>query len=236
MRLEYDVFVFSDCAPSDKNQRQRFRQAVQEDARTCGVVCTLYKATVRTRVFRSGGKWGFLFFQDNNEVLTRIANAGYLISGFMGIRDGCTEGGNYECVNEFPFFGKVLSLANSPFSYYTNHSALLTDFVESSVRRHTFFLKRQELEDTSGAWEFNLDSVLVIPPWRERHSGCYQALQPEDFAVFFPARDGFPGYFSESKGRLKEQVALWEFLPFRTENGEGVIARYRVARGRANQP
>ncbi len=232
MRLEYDIFVFSDYAPSDENLRQLFWLTVQEDARMHGVVFTLYKATVRTRVFRSNGKWGFLFFQDNNEALSRIANADYLISAFVGIRDGCAEGGNYECVNEFPFLEKVLSLANSPFSYYTNHSSLLTDSAESLLRNHTFFLKRQKLEAATEAWEFKLDSVLVI--YRERSIfDFYLAPKSEDFAVFFPGY-GFYSYYSEYRAHPNKQVVLWKFLPFRIKHGEGVIARYSVARGRAN--
>lgn len=50
------------------------------------VPLTLYKATPSVRVARSGGKWVFLFFLDNNAVLERIAGAGWADRPVCGLQ------------------------------------------------------------------------------------------------------------------------------------------------------
>jgi len=39
-----------------------------------------------------------------------IRKSGLKISTFLSKNDGCSEGGNGECVNQMPFFGKVIDL------------------------------------------------------------------------------------------------------------------------------
>ena len=67
-------------------------------------------------------QWGILFFEDNNIVLDRIRRYGGQINYFIGIKDGCGEGGNYQCVNEPPFLNKVLDcMADVGMTYITDH-------------------------------------------------------------------------------------------------------------------
>jgi hypothetical protein len=120
---DYDVFVLADYYPRNQDNRSRFWQGFRRSIRNR---VSLIASTVRTRVFQVGNKIGFLFFQDNNEVLERIKNSGNRISCFVGICDGCSEGGNYECVNNFEFLDKVISLINpSGMIYLTDHSEFL---------------------------------------------------------------------------------------------------------------
>jgi hypothetical protein len=118
-----DVIVMADYSPRTEDSRQQFWQ---EFSRNMGGEVSLTFSTVRTRVFRIRGKLGFLFFQDNNEVLERIRNSGNKISFFIGVCDGCREGGNYECVNDLKFLDKVMSLIHPDgMTYVTDHSEYL---------------------------------------------------------------------------------------------------------------
>jgi hypothetical protein len=120
--LDYDVFVLSDYGPSDRDSRHAWWQEFHRH--TPGL--SLVAATVRTRVFRARRKWGFLFFQDNNEVRERIGASGNKIACFLAVNDGCAEGGNYECVNDPAFLKKTLSLsAPGGMLYLTDHSEAL---------------------------------------------------------------------------------------------------------------
>lgn len=82
---------------------------------------SLYASMIRARVFEKDGKWFVLFFQDNNEALKQITLAGLKLSYFIGKNDGCREGGNYECVNEWHFLRKVLRIADDRMVYITDH-------------------------------------------------------------------------------------------------------------------
>jgi hypothetical protein len=128
---DYDVFVFVDNVTKwEENKdlhsecRRKFWKKFKSNLPPNIV---LVGSTNLARVFRLGDKWGFLFFQDNNEALNRIMKSFNRISAFIGICDGCAEGGNYECVNDANFFKKVLFLMNPKgMTYLTDHTNLLT--------------------------------------------------------------------------------------------------------------
>ena len=130
---DYDVFVFVDNVTNwEQNKdlhsecRKKFWQKFKSNLPPNIV---LVGSTNLARVFRLDDKWGFLFFQDNNEALLRIMKSFNKISAFIGICDGCAEGGNYECVNDANFFKKVLFLMNPKgMTYLTDHSGLLNNF------------------------------------------------------------------------------------------------------------
>lgn len=120
--MPYDVFIFADYYPPNADERRAFFK----ELRNSEPRVTLYRSTVRTRIFRVGDKWGFLFFQDNKEVFKRISNAGLKISCFVGVNDGCGEGGNYECVNDLNWLEKVFaSFPKGRGKYITDHSRYL---------------------------------------------------------------------------------------------------------------
>jgi hypothetical protein len=122
LREDVDVVALSDYSPTlmpprRANGRRQFWERVRAQLGRVDVVAE----TVRTRVFRWRGKWGFLFFQDNNEVVRRLRAAGVRLHTFVGKTDGCCEGGNYECVNDAPFMRKVLDLVPDEVVYGTDH-------------------------------------------------------------------------------------------------------------------
>lgn len=58
---------------------------------------------------------------DNNRTLKLLRNFGVKIQCFIGIQDGCCEGGNYECVNTPQFFGRLSPILENKVMYITNH-------------------------------------------------------------------------------------------------------------------
>ena len=121
--MPYDIFILADYYPNNTDERKAFFKKLKKSEPKI----RLYKSTVRTRVFRVGSKWGFLFFQDNNEVFRRITDAGFKISCFVGVNDGCREGGNYECVNDIIWLKKVLKQFQNNGLYITDHSPVVYD-------------------------------------------------------------------------------------------------------------
>jgi hypothetical protein len=200
-RLDADVFVFSDYRPKCVTGRRAFWQGFKDGFSRDGCPVELVLATVRTRVFCFGTKLGFLFFQDNNEALARIAYAGWKINSFVGVCDGCQEGGNYECVHNDPFLSKLLGTAAEGMDYFTDHS----DFLQIQV---DYF--QAEAVHPSG-WQFRLRSLLFRPEDTNRES--LQILR-------FPERTRIP---LEEAGS-----SLGSLLPFRQSYRAGKLAHYEV--------
>ncbi len=123
-QLRSDVLVCADYLPRTQAQRRDFWSRIVGEFSENGVPLVLFKATKSVRVAWSGKKWLFLFFQDNNAVLERITKTGWRIAQFVGLNDGCREGGNYECVHEEPFLSKILPLMEDGGDYFADHSGL----------------------------------------------------------------------------------------------------------------
>ncbi len=64
---------------------------------------------------------------DNNELLGLLFARGISISAVVIIRDGCIEGGNYECVLEDGFFGRLMPVASKSFKYFCDHEPATVD-------------------------------------------------------------------------------------------------------------
>jgi len=234
MQLDADMFIFSDYAPRSPEARKRFWHEVAADFRENAQPLALVASTVGTRVFQSGAKWGFLFFQDNNDALTRIVESDWSVDVFVGIRDGCAEGGNYECVHGAPFLTKMLAAAAGPLTYYADHSYLLTDPDESYRRRHTYFRPRVLYESR---WEFALRCVLVVPDrvergrhaWGTFSGAATDGIRREDLEVFFPSRgQGAPSLSIRGRDAGASDSELMKLSEFRTRHHEGVLAQYDV--------
>lgn len=58
---------------------------------------------------------------DNNRALRILKGAGVKIKCFVGINDGCSEGGNHECVNNSSFFGRLSPILDDEIYYITDH-------------------------------------------------------------------------------------------------------------------
>ena len=80
-------------------------------------------------VFEQGDKRGYFFLKDNNEVLQLLEACNIKLSLFVGVRDGCEEGGNYQCTNAIPFLEQVIALAcDDGMDVYVDHSRFLEEY------------------------------------------------------------------------------------------------------------
>src|SRR6266850_2256527 len=83
-----------------------------------------YDAVVlNSKGIRRPGKYGKVYCLnlDNNEALGLFAAKGIRLSAIVIIRDGCAEGGNYECVTSESFFGRLMPVMVNEFDYFTDH-------------------------------------------------------------------------------------------------------------------
>lgn len=58
---------------------------------------------------------------ENNRALRILIDAGVKIMCFVGINDGCSEGGNHECVNSSSFYGRLSPILEDEMYYITDH-------------------------------------------------------------------------------------------------------------------
>lgn len=86
----------------------------------------LFASSDNYRIEQREDRYFCFFFEDNNEVFEKIRHAGLPITTFIGINDGCREGGNYECVNSQPWLHKVFKrFPTSGGRYITDHSPII---------------------------------------------------------------------------------------------------------------
>ncbi|MCE9614864.1 MAG: hypothetical protein K8T26_11345 [Lentisphaerae bacterium] len=149
-----DAFVLADFAPTTETEGDEFWKRLSR--RLPGV--SLIESTPGTRAFRFKDKLGVLLFLDNNEVLDHVRRYASTISHFIGVCDGCLEGGNYECVNDLPFLGRVLScMPSRGMVYMTDHSKYLfpssTPWDDDPPKpRDEYILGRYLISRTDAAW------------------------------------------------------------------------------------
>ena len=63
---------------------------------------------------------------DNNALLGMFCARNIRISALVIIRDGCEEGGNYECITRAGFFSRVMPVVAEPFVYSYDHKKCST--------------------------------------------------------------------------------------------------------------
>lgn len=224
LSLNSDVFVFSDYYARTPEGRRKFWGRIVREFASHGVPLTLYKATKSVRVAESRGKWLFLFFLDNNKTLERIAETGWQISQFVGLNDGCREGGNYECVHDEPFLGKLLPRMQDGADYFTDHSDVLTTpNSPRSTRSHALY-KSHFLHESGRL--LLLTRILIIRGQTRTAAEGNSRPEPE---VFKPTVRGDaprpPAWPSIEENAALE---LSKLIPFRTLQHTGIIAHYDV--------
>jgi len=208
--LDCDLFIMS-----EKERRNCRWQDFQACFERHGHAVTLLADTDQYLHFRAGGRPFWVFREDNRQTLGRIADARLKIHHFVGIRDGCMEGGNHECVNERPFLTQLLPLAADGMQYTTDHMPPLQ---LSWERRRKF---------RSGCWR---DFCLAEPSRSSPHSLTNDCFIPDDM------RFDLQGVLVKDGDRLYElragmhPTALDAMRPFRASNGIGILAEYRLHR------
>lgn len=225
MRLDCDLFVMA-----DKSRRAVSWPRIEADFNKRKLPIELVEQTDGYLCFRSKGKTAWIFFEDNNVTLDRLRRASLTIHHFVGICDGCCEGGNHECVHKRPFLSRVLPLADHGMAYTTDHSRPLER--ERSYHwgmRATMYPRFQNYvawrhfpeppdyrrgigpdlyEDVRHSTYFELQGVLVAPNHHTRDK-----FQATDLVVL-------------DKGSFATQ--LDKLIPLRTQYARGVLAEYRV--------
>jgi hypothetical protein len=129
--LPYDIFVLSDR--STFRQKCMDRQSAMERwgqlTANTGLQGHIAGAHYLDPAFvaqTDSGKWIFFFPCDNNEVLDMLGSAGVKLSCLLGIKDGCVDGGNHECVNGWHFLAAAFSIMHPMgMDYYLDHSWML---------------------------------------------------------------------------------------------------------------
>jgi len=224
LQLKSDVFVFSDYYPRSLAGRRLFWSGIGEEFASRGIPLSLLYATKTARVARSADKWVFLLFEDNNHALERIAKTGWKIAQFFSVNDGCMEGGNYECVNEDPFMGKLLALMEDGGDYFTTHSSLLEKtFPWYAPRTHPSF--KTHFLHGSGT-HFFLTRLLIKRDPRDPLFNPESPTAPEIFEP--PILDNVQrpeNWRQIGSGAAVELAAL---RPFRTGGDHGMIAHYHL--------
>ena len=222
MDLDCDLFIFSDTFP-----RRAPWKTIERDFRRHKRPVLLVEESDSHIWFTSGEKAAVLIREDNNRVLERIRQELGEVHHFVGICDGCCEGGNYECVHDRPFLSRLLQLAAKGMKYTTDHSSALErrpygwgggvpnhpkfrehlmwgHFPEHPNRRSG----KDEHELVSQDLVFSLTGVLVAPRRVNR-----EALRAQELEIIrFDSRP----------------TELRKLVPFRTIGHRGILAEYRV--------
>lgn len=225
MSLAADIFVFAEKSGANSQARRKSTwEKIVADFEARGVPLELVKATAGSLLFKTGDKWGFFFFAENNAVLARIAATGWRIDTFVGIRDGCAEGDNHECVHDRPFLDKLLAVAAPRMNYFTDHSMLL-----KCVLRGEKYILRKCYGETC---EFLLQEVLVLPSKNPEGipSGARKSERPppEAFAAFIPATSPKGTRTLVPFGDAVSEVLKLTFFRSRPHLHVDRIARYEV--------
>lgn len=258
-----DRFAYADEAQSTASGRTSLRQErlqrkrqeawelLREDFQRQGRDLHLVAETEHQKLFRSGGKWGLFLFRDNNEALQRIVAGGGRVDFFVGINDGCREGGNGECIHDAPFLGRLLAAAASPLTLFTDHSPFLEVPWLAQKRGHTHFkpwiqleVKRRscrqiDMHAPRSPWPDDTDdedagSADAPPAYEGRVRfelhGVLVYLEDHDEArpqPFHPAQDGVEGRSGKDRQCCQQLQSL---APLRNRYGKTLIAEYRVIR------
>lgn len=207
--LDCDLFIMS-----EKEHRSSRWKSFRASFERHGHRVDLLEDTQQFLHFHADGRSVWIFREDNRQTLARIAAAGLKIHHFVGIRDGCMEGGNHECVNERPFLSHLLPLAAEGMRYTTDHMPSLQ---LSWQRRRKF---------RSGDWK---DVCLSEPSMYPRY------VEPDNVSVPDELRFELQGVLVREGLQLREldfglfPTSLETMRPFRLAHGIGILAEYRIS-------
>lgn len=218
MQVDCDLFVFS-----DKDRRFSSWDKIRDDFARHHRPLELVSRGPDYVQFRSGRKTGLLLWEDNNQVLDRLHQAGLQVHHFVGICDGCCEGGNYECVHERPFVRRLMRVAADGMRYSTDHSMPLQGFAPHSgwgMWHSRKFLDQLALRD-----------FPPPPDWGRRWPELDPHEMPEasfELQGVLIRPDDNPRRLTVLPKGSMEATQLDALQPFRSMAGRGILAEYRV--------
>lgn len=220
MKLEADLFVFS-----DKEREHSSWVAIEADFAQHGYPLRLVQVGRDFVEFRSGNKTGVLLWEDNNLVLDRFYQNGLRVHHFVGICDGCSEGGNYECVHDRAFVRRLIRVSADGMLYSTDHSRPLQGFKphDGWGMLHTKkFLERLALSDFP-----DHSKGHRAPRWGEPSFVPSASFELEGVLIRREDQVASCRFEVLLKGQ-SDSTQLDALRPFRELTGCGRIAEYRV--------
>jgi hypothetical protein len=218
MQLDCDLFVFS-----DKDREFINWEKIKADFEHHHQPLELLIRSPGFLQFRSGRKIGVLLWEDNNLVLDRLRQADLKVHHFVGICDGCCEGGNYECVHERPFVQRLMQVATNGMRYLTDHSMPLQRFGPHSgweMWDRRKFVNQLSLRDFPAPSNRGGYSPDPLPHVASKAS--FELL-----GVLIRPDDAPHHLTVLPKGSI-EPTGLDVLKPFRMLAGRGILAEYRV--------
>lgn len=155
LHLPFDVFVGAEKCERVAREYQEFSQFAHPNTGKPRTPSCPEVINWSTR----DGKRVCIFVQENREVLDLLSKHAKRIDCFVGIADGCIEGGNFECVNDSLFFSKVIELTPPEgMEYLTDHVGLLSrqrsrSNLESEPHPHERFILGDKMISLEGRSE-----------------------------------------------------------------------------------
>ena len=216
MRLDADLFVFT-----DKDRRGGNWAAIEADFARHGKDVELLEYGWDYLKFRSGDKTGLLLWEDNNDTLDRLQAHGCQVHHFVGICDGCCEGGNRECVHERPFVKRLMRVAADEMRYITDHSRPLQGIswrVGHGMNGHYDFQQRHMLSHFGPPPDWNRS--------REEDTDDCTGLDAE--FELLALLDSDNRHLYESAPELKRSPQLRHLRRFGPDRGISRLAEYAV--------
>lgn len=225
MQLDADLFVFS-----DKDRRYSSWAKIREDFARYRLPLELISRGPDFVQFRSGTKTGVLLWEDHNLVLDRLLDAGLRVHHFVGICDGCCEGGNYECVHERPFVQRLMRVAADGMRYTTDHSRPLQGFGPHDgwgIFHTKKFLEYLTLRDFPEPPDRYREARWPIP----HRDDLPDAIFELEGVLIRPDVNGHPRRLEVLPKGSMQATQLETLSPFRLLAGRGILAEYRVRLG-----
>lgn len=108
------------------------------------------------------------------------------INCFVGIRDGCCEGGNYECVNSTNFFGRLSALIADSAFYITDH----------------FFFNAYPSRKFRLDVPFDSSEVVPLPSWATDYLQPAGRQRPQDKIRMWNIKRKRPTKFEKKLGHI----------------------------------
>ena len=208
--LDCDLFVLSE------QRRFPFSVITQKYKRDSRSQLTLLHSSDKHLCFQIAHetrplKTCWIFFERNRDTVRRLQVADMHLDYFLGINDGCREGGNSECVHDAPFISLVLPLMKHNARYITDHGNDLQAST-SSHYDYTYHSVRRKYRD--------------YVYWSECQ-GIKLALN----AVLVYASDDDHNSLYVLPFGMAQESELMLLRAFRTREGRDILAEFRVLRG-----
>lgn len=216
MGMDCDLFVFSDKDPDRVNW-----PLIKADFEKHGKPIELIAQGANHVQFTSGGKTGLLLLEDNNLALGRIRQANAQVHHFIGICDGCCEGGNYECVHESPFVKRLMTVAAQGMRYTTDHSDALQE-----QHRHRKFVNGMRLSNFPEPVRQRRQPPGSELDWHHRTDAVFEL---QGVLVDLAMRGEDSNLTMMPKG-VYQPTQLEVLMPLRAIGHRGILAEYRVRR------